>query len=882
MPNRLSLFSRFAVVGLMLASTGVMPVCRAQAPPKKGPDGRVPLKSPYEADRPEADKLRSPRETLKTLYFAIINYDKFPEMARDAIACLDLPAQPRPSPDDAMMTCLSLEYVLQSLAIPLSSVPDRADIPTPVPPGTRLVGAHDERYVLYDADGFKLSLCRGEDHGWRFDGDTLSRLPAMRRAARGRCPAASKVGLCEGFSDPRTSLRQFNSDVSHGDYYAAARAIDLSWMANDQRRQQGPVLAQQLAFVMQRRGYIFRQEVPELPDAAPYTWHADAVGRIAMDRVRQPDGKDAWVFTRQTARAVPRMYEAAQALPPNARYVRLGFVVPSVQASGGPVVRARPDEVPAHLGSPRALLQGFFRTMNAAESNDAYLADALEYMDLRNIPDADRAALGGKLAGKLQAVLRKVPIDLSLIPDDWNAPPQTLGESLGVHIDIVRKRDGAWTFSDATVSKLPEMFDHLAGKARDEEGAGLHLDSARDAMQSFIAASLRHNFAQASRCLNLSDIPPSAREELGPVLAVKLKYVLDRIGRIYIEEIPDAAEAPRFIVYRGELGRVILDRRADDPDKGQWQFSPETVQGIEKMFRAVRDRAVESDLGEAVLTVRFADAPGPWLRLKLPEVLQTRAGPLDLYQWPGLLIASVASWAVAWLLMGMVSRSISWLLRRSGSALTFHFVASRLRPLTWLVTVYVFFQLLEGLDLRIGVAGKLFAIEKFLLAGLLGWLGFRVMDLAMGIYTNAELFRPHRSLSDMIVPVSVRLGKAVLVLAVATYVIYEVGEVDLLGRFLTGLGVAGLAASLAAQDAMKSYFGTLLLIGERAFKIGDRITVNNNQGVVEQVGFRSTRLRTKTGSLLTVPNSVIAAAAIENLGVVTPEGENATPTLRAA
>ena len=103
-------------------------------------------------------------------------------------------------------------------------------------------------------------------------------------------------------------------------------------------------------------------------------------------------------------------------------------------------------------------------------------------------------------------------------------------------------------------------------------------------------------------------------------------------------------------------------------------------------------------------------------------------------------------------------------------------------------------------------------------------------------------------------------------LLVATYLIYQVGQIDLLARFLTGLGVAGLAASLAAQDALKSFFGTLLLIGERAFKIGDRIIVGGTEGVVEQVGFRSTRLRTAEDSLLTIPNSIIAAAAIDNIG----------------
>ncbi len=118
----------------------------------------------------------------------------------------------------------------------------------------------------------------------------------------------------------------------------------------------------------------------------------------------------------------------------------------------------------------------------------------------------------------------------------------------------------------------------------------------------------------------------------------------------------------------------------------------------------------------------------------------------------------------------------------------------------------------------------------------------------------------------MIVPVSMRISKTVMLLMVATYLIYQIGEGELLTRFLTGLGVAGLAASLAAQDALKSFFGTLLLIGERAFKIGDRINVGGKEGIVEQVGFRATRLRTAEGSVLSIPNAVIASAPIDNMG----------------
>src|SRR5206468_1029647 len=116
----------------------------------------------------------------------------------------------------------------------------------------------------------------------------------------------------------------------------------------------------------------------------------------------------------------------------------------------------------------RALLQGFFRTMDAADANDARLADALEYLEMEDVPLADRAALGGKLAAKLEAVLRKLPLDLSAVPDDWNAPPQVLGEAHGVKIEILRQRDGCWRISKATVARVPEMFDKLAGKARYE------------------------------------------------------------------------------------------------------------------------------------------------------------------------------------------------------------------------------------------------------------------------------------------------------------------------------------------------------------------------------------------------------------------------------
>src|SRR5262249_6853139 len=150
---------------------------------------------------------------------------------------------------------------------------------------------------------------------------------------------------------------------------------------------------------------------------------------------------------------------------------------------------------------------------------------------------------------------------------------------------------------------------------------------------------------------------------------------------------PDGPEGPRYALSRGELGRIALDRRVNDPDKGLWQFTPETVRQIEPMFLAVIGRPVDEsqqDNSQALVAPRLWDAPGVWLRLKLPAWAQARAGALALYQWPGVCLAALAGWLGARLTLLAVSGVAAWLLRRGGSALSVSFVARALRPLMWL------------------------------------------------------------------------------------------------------------------------------------------------------------------------------------------------------
>lgn len=87
-----------------------------------------------------------------------------------------------------------------------------------------------------------------------------------------------------------------------------------------------------------------------------------------------------------------------------------------------------------------------------------------------------------------------------------------------------------------------------------------------------------------------------------------------------------------------------------------------------------------------------------------------------------------------------------------------------------------------------------------------------------------------------------------------------------LNALLAGLGIGGLAVALAAQDTLKNFFGSIMIMLDKPFTVGDRVVVDGVDGPVEDIGFRSTRIRTLTGHLVAVPNEKMARINIENIG----------------
>jgi MscS family membrane protein len=795
----------------------------------------------------------SPRKTLETFWFAVLSYDVAPELIVNAIDCLDLSAlDPGMRERDAALMAHELNLILNRCDVPLYGVPER-------PAG--------DSVALSDEPGMHLVLARQEDGLWKFDRETVGRIGAMRARVRAgqRELEKARSAMAEGRTDPATSLRGFTvSAMGLRDYADAARYLDLRDIPPKHRAIKGPELARKLAFVMQRCGFAYPQEVPSDPDGFRYVWHSNHHGRIMLERVRTAEGPEAWVFSRNTLMNLDGLVEGFRQAAPDPRYARLGVLVDASALAGPDRPASPPPGTPAGLGSPRDTMATFLAALDELEFDDAKAREAVGCLDLSGLSADDRDALGLRLALKLEPVLRRLRVDLLAIADSWGADPPVLGRDSAWQVTFARGGDGAWRFDADTVGRIPEMFERLAPEEKTAREHRSATSSPRQAVRTLLRAVERGDLDLAAETLDLREIPPGARAELGPVLAFKLGYVLERLGHIAVQEIPDEPDTPPYYCYRGPLGRVVVAQGAGEaPGRAKWQFTPETVARAEAMFHAVLARE-----GGPRASAGVAKAPPSlWLRLKTSAVSCRTALGLAGFQWIGLGVFAIAAALSGLAVLAVADLATRRLLKLARIELPRPFVWTRLRPLALQVALWNLYLMVRLLDLPAVLVAALFPAFKLAWVGLLAWTACRLIDLVMALYSGSERFGARRNLSDLIVPTAARGLKLSLLLVGAGAVVYLIGSNELLTKMLAGLGLVGLAASLAAQDTLKNFFATLLLIGEHPFRIGDHIVVDGLEGTVESVGFRSTRLRTFEDSVLTIPNSTIASASIDNRGL---------------
>jgi MscS family membrane protein len=133
------------------------------------------------------------------------------------------------------------------------------------------------------------------------------------------------------------------------------------------------------------------------------------------------------------------------------------------------------------------------------------------------------------------------------------------------------------------------------------------------------------------------------------------------------------------------------------------------------------------------------------------------------------------------------------------------------------------------------------------------------------VWFEGKLEKSQKDMNKMFLPVIRKTLRGVLIVLVLIQ-IFQILSDKPITSIIAGLGIGGLAIALAAQDTIRHFFGSIVLVGDKPFDIGDRVVVDGHDGPVESVDLRSTRIRTLEGHLVTIPNGELANRTIQNIG----------------
>ena len=415
--------------------------------------------------------------------------------------------------------------------------------------------------------------------------------------------------------------------------------------------------------------------------------------------------------------------------------------------------------------------------------------------------------------------------------------------------------------------------------------------SPRATLQTFIESCNKfHNIVESSRvvdrrslsqrnvvvsileCLDLSEVPEYAREEVSQEAAVCIKEIIDRIPIPPYSEIPDMAaieaaggssKLPRWRIPNSPL---VIAKITDGPRQYEYLFTSLTVDRVIDYYEEIQDlpyRTTGPEISKD-LYYWFTTTPGNPMVAKivdgLPNMLRERSFGMANWKWVGICISALA----AVTLMVFVY-SLQWQFeRRWRETALFKYWLSYTLPIIALL-IPMGFQYFAEHDLTIRgfpllvltFVSNLLVI--FAIIVLIFGLGGRIA----GSIISSPKINP-RGLNAQFIRVTAKL----LCILASVIMILEGGQYlgIPISTLLASAGVGGLAIALSSQHALKSIFGTIMLMADRPFYVGDRIIVDEYDGVVESVGLRSTRLRLLTGHQVTIPNDILAAKDVENVG----------------
>ena len=367
------------------------------------------------------------------------------------------------------------------------------------------------------------------------------------------------------------------------------------------------------------------------------------------------------------------------------------------------------------------------------------------------------------------------------------------------------------------------------------------------------------DLTEAIQILDLSDVNPLIHTERGTELAWTLLNVLERGELTATNRIPNREQGEPVKIGDFNAGPIII---AYNEDRG-WQFSKKSLEKLPDIL----DELSEAEKQQPKKTVIQAnDTYLPLsvrIRQAVPQKLKKKTLALEHWQWLGLLITIFVGF--------ILDKFVSLLLRfgvrtwKSRMRQTAYKGVDNdiLRPLGLMAMAIAWWAGLNIMGLPPHVLVVLLISVKFLTCLSAVWSAYRLVDL-LRAYLMDKAQMTESKLDDALIPL---LTKTVKVFVTVMGVIFIADNLDVdVTSLLAGLGLGGLAFALAAKDVAGNLFGSVTVLLDQTFHVGDWVVIGDVEGTVEKIGFRSTRIRTFYNSLVSVPNSGLITTSVDNLG----------------
>ena len=267
---------------------------------------------------------------------------------------------------------------------------------------------------------------------------------------------------------------------------------------------------------------------------------------------------------------------------------------------------------------------------------------------------------------------------------------------------------------------------------------------------------------------------------------------------------------------------------------------------------------------EAILAATQKDG---WSEIIGYELVRGNA----IWRFGLVLLIVILAMAVGRIVQYFLSGYSSRLMRKKGEGPFALMLKALVKPVyvvifaagIYLAKFPLYFSNMDGINISISTGW--IKVTKVVAAVAVAYALYRLVDV-IEFYLNRLVVKTETKLDDMLVPVvrkSIRVTIAIIsILLIAENILGG----DQIKSLLLGAGVGGLAIALAAKDTIENFFGSITIFADRPFQTDEIVKIGDHCGPVEEVGFRSSRIRTLEGHLVTMPNSMIATSAVENIG----------------